>query len=302
MNRKLIVGGLVALLCWAEAVSAQDPSTDTTSGRAPKITYTLTIVNYPHDAYTQLLGINNAGEIAGYHGNGLNQGFTLKLPNTFTLEELPGAVQTQVTAVNDLGQTAGFYTDQAGVQHGFLKLGANFKTVDYPGSVGNNQLVALNSASQAVGFYSQASGPNIYYLYERGKFLLLRLPDQIKSSATITGINNAGQLSGYYLDKASYFHAFLLSEGQLKALNFPGAGGTVAYGLNNIGQVVGYYFSFLVGHGFVWSESTGFQTIDVPAGQGTTMVNGINDKGVIVGSAGPCFYEPLTCDGFVGTP
>jgi len=299
MNRKLIAGGLVALLCLAEALLAQDTPMDTTSDSASTIAYTFKIVNYPHDSYTQFLGINNVGEIVGYHG--LNNGFTLKLPNSFTLEDFPGAVQTQVTAVNDLGQTAGFYTDRAGVQHGFLKLGANFKAVDYPGSIGNNQLVALNSASQAIGFYSEASGPSIYYLYERGKFSLIRLPNEIKSSATITGINNAGQVSGYYSDNASSYHGFLLNEGQLKTLTFPGAGDTFAYGLNNIGQVVGYYDGYLVGHGFVWSEKTGFQTIDVPAGQGVTMVNGINDKGVIVGGAGTCFYEPFSCNGFVGT-
>ena len=100
-------------------------------------------------------------------------------------------MQTQVTGVNDLGQTSGFYTDTAGVQHGFLKLGANFKTVDYPGSVWT-QLLALNSAGQAIGVSLEASGQTNYYFYERGKFLLIRLPDEIKFTATITGINNAG--------------------------------------------------------------------------------------------------------------
>ena len=70
MNRKLMAAGLVALLCLAEALLAQDTPMDTTSGSASKITYTLKTVNYPHDPYTQLLGINNAGEIVGYHGAG----------------------------------------------------------------------------------------------------------------------------------------------------------------------------------------------------------------------------------------
>ena len=138
MNRKVIVGGVLALLCLAEVLLlAQDSPMDTTSGSASKITYTFKSADYPHDPYTQLLGINNAGEIVGYHGQP-NKGFTLKLPNTFTLEDFPGAVQTQVTGVNDLGQTLGFYTDTAGVEHGFLKLGANFKTVDFQAASGTS--------------------------------------------------------------------------------------------------------------------------------------------------------------------
>ena len=300
MNRKLVVGGFVALLCLAEALLAQDTPMDTTSGSASKITYTFKTANYPHDPYTQLLGINNAGEIVGYHGQP-NKGFTLKLPNTFTLEDFPGAVQTQVTGVNDLGQTSGFYTDTAGVQHGFLKLGANFKTVDYPGSVGN-LLLGLNSAGQAIGIYSDASGQTNYYLYEGGKFLLIRLPDQIKSSATITGINNAGDISGFYevyQDNAYKTQGFLLTQGHLKTLTVPGAVATWAYGLNNVGQVVGYSsLGPYQASGFVWSESTGFQTVDDPIGNGITVINGINDKGVIIGSFGRCF----TCNAFIGTP
>jgi uncharacterized membrane protein len=307
MNRKVIAGGLVALLCLAEGLLAQDTPMDTTSGSASKITYTLKTVNYPNDAFTQLLGINNAGEIVGYHGNGRgghpNRGFTLKLPNPFNLEDFPGAVQTQVTGVNDLGQTSGFYTDRDGVQHGFLKLGTNFKTVDYPGSVWN-RLLALNSASQAIGLYFEASGHMGYYFYEESNFSLLTLPDEIKSSAQITGINNAGAISGYYQDTAGKMHGFLLTRSHLITLTVPGALGTFAYGLNNVGQVVGYYTDGIYqASGFVWSEGTGFQTVDDPiGGNAITVINSINDKGVIVGGTGFCLPGAASCDGFVGTP
>ncbi|MBV9279297.1 MAG: hypothetical protein JOZ41_04380, partial [Chloroflexi bacterium] len=32
---------------------------------------------YPHDTFTQLLSVNNAGRIAGYHGEKVNKGITL---------------------------------------------------------------------------------------------------------------------------------------------------------------------------------------------------------------------------------
>jgi hypothetical protein len=52
-------------------------------------------------------------------------------------------------------------------------------------------------------------------------------------------------------------------------------------------------------HGFVYGEKAGtFQTVDDPNGVGTTIVNGINDKGVLVGFFGTA---PIN-SGFVATP
>ena len=35
--------------------------------QAPATKYSFENIKYPHDKFTQLLGINNAGKIAGYH-------------------------------------------------------------------------------------------------------------------------------------------------------------------------------------------------------------------------------------------
>ena len=45
--------------------------------------------NEPTVGFTQLLGINNSGVIAGYHNFNQNQGFTLVLPNAVHHRELP---------------------------------------------------------------------------------------------------------------------------------------------------------------------------------------------------------------------
>ena len=69
----------------------------------------------PGDTFTQLLGINDADVIAGYHGmQAINQGFTLTLPNVFTPQNFPDSVQTQVTGINNFGNTSGFYIDSGG--------------------------------------------------------------------------------------------------------------------------------------------------------------------------------------------
>lgn len=41
--------------------------------------------------FIQLLGISNAGAIAGLHGATSAQGFTLTLPNSYTSRNFPGS-------------------------------------------------------------------------------------------------------------------------------------------------------------------------------------------------------------------
>src|SRR6202162_2856662 len=121
--------------------------------------YSFQTVNFPGDTFTQLLGINNSGTIAGYHGSGAaghpNKGFVLTLPNHFTSENFPGSVQTQVIGINDSGNTDGFYIDSKGTNHGFLTQGATFETRDYPGTT-FNQLLGLNNLLQFSGFYADS--------------------------------------------------------------------------------------------------------------------------------------------------
>jgi probable HAF family extracellular repeat protein len=308
--------GLAVLLCLPISVLAQDTAADV----APDATtYKFTTVNYPGDVFTQLLGINNTPEIAGYHGSGLtghlNRGFTLILPDIFTAENFPGAVQTQVIGINNpippghTSNTAGFYIDVAGANHGFLKLGTSYVTVDFPDTTSVpafNQLLGLNSAGQSAGFYNDATGNSHGYIYARfgGVFLVFTIPGA--TTATATDINNAGQVSGFYTDTAGDTHGFLLNQGHFTKLDFPGATATQAFGLNNVGEVVGFYTDTAgLTHGFVWTSS-GFQgPVDDPSGKGATMINGINDKGWVVGFYGVCVSSPTTattCNGFVATP
>jgi probable HAF family extracellular repeat protein len=90
-----------------------------------------------------------------------------------------------------------------------------------------------------------------------------------------------------------------LNFGLLVTLDAPGSTFTQALGLNNQGQVVGDYMDQAgLTHGFVWTSAAGFTTIDDPNGVGTTVVNGINDNGVLVGFYGTA---PIN-SGFVGLP
>jgi probable HAF family extracellular repeat protein len=83
-------------------------------------------------------------------------------------------------------------------------------------------------------------------------------------------------------------------------LDYPNSTFTQALGLNNRGQVVGTYMDAQnLTHGFVYTVSSGqFTSEDDPNGVGTTIVNGINDNGVLVGFYGAA---PIN-SGFVAMP
>ena len=95
-------------------------------------------------------------------------------------------------------------------------------------------------------------------------------------------------------------HGWLKVQGHFTVLDYPGSTGTQALGLNNKGLVVGSWTDTSGNsHGFVYTVASGtFTSVDDPDGIGTTLVNGINDKGMLVGFYG---NAPLN-SGFVAAP
>jgi hypothetical protein len=295
MKRFHLLIALALLLC--ASMWAQDQILNPT-------VYSFQEVVYPGDTFTQLLGINNASLIAGYHNVTANSGFTLVLPNHFTTENYPGSAQTQVIGVSNNGKTVGFYIDQAGNTHGFTRsLAGLYSSVNFPHSV-FNQLLGQNDMSQAAGYYSMSvnnTTPDFPYIYDEngGVFQVLTIPGAV-GGAQATGINNSQQVCGFYIDVHGVNHGFYLNFGTFTKLDFPGSIFTQALGLNNKNEVVGaYQDSSGATHGFVYNTVTKtWQSIDDPNGVGTTLVNGTNDKHQLVGFWGT---SPLNT-GFVATP
>ena len=282
-----------------------------------------TLNNNRDVTFNQLLGVNNEGVIAGYFGSGAqghpNQGY-LRLPNgSYVNENFPGSVQTQVTGLNDRGVTVGFWSsmnnaNQVNDNQGFYAAGGRFHTVDFP--TGDNaspivdQLLGVNDHDVAVGFYTNGQGSNRGYTYDirTHQFSRVLVPGapagQAGPSLTAAGINNRGDVAGFYAASSSQTDAFLrLSYGRFLTLAVPGASMTQALGVNDSDEVVGVY---TVGsgdnaqmHGFTWRPGYGFQTVDDPHGMGATTINGVNDAGVLVG-----FYTDAAgnTDGMIAQP
>ncbi len=276
------------------------------------------LVNNNDVTFNQLLGINNNGLISGYFGSGAaghpNKGYLLPMPYTsqgsYIDENFPHSAQTQVTGLNDNGITVGFWVDGNGNNNGFYAIHRHrFTTANAPGSGKAkprlDQLLGVNDAGIAVGFYNDASGNAHGYTYNvaRGRFGSVKIPGA--TSLTATAINNLNDIAGFATINGNTDAFLRQSTGNLITLAVPGASMTQAFGVNDGDEVVGTYTmgsgQTATTFGFVWSPGFGFETVNDPNGVGATTVNGVNDRGQLVG-----FYTDANdnnnVDGMLATP
>jgi hypothetical protein len=320
----VVVGGIAA----AGGTLARPASAAPAVPAASTPAYAFTTLDNANDlTFNQLLGINNHGTIAGYFGIGSpghpNKGYQLFPPygqGQYVNENFPHSVQTQVTGINDNGDTVGFFSTQDTINgqnnnFGWYKLrGKKFHEVNFP--TGDNasppvdQLLGVNNHDVAAGFWTDAQGADHGYTYniKTRKFSSVTDPNEPGASLTAAAINNKGDIAGFYTNPATGAgDGFLLSHGKFTDLAVPGAVMTQALGVNDHGEVVGDYQTGTQEgarmHGFTWTPGGGFVLIDdpdaAPAPLGATVINGVNDKGDLVG-----FYLDANqnFDGFLATP
>ncbi|HUB40020.1 MAG TPA: hypothetical protein VMA72_14310 [Streptosporangiaceae bacterium] len=327
-TRKAVAAAAVsagAIAAAATVALAMPAGASTTSAASHGYTFK-TVINHRDVTFNQLLGINQAGLIAGYFGSGAtghpNKGYTVKAPyhqGNFKNENFPHSAQTQVTGLNDIGYTVGFWVNKAGANFGFYKHNGQFHKVDFPGvpnsSPQMDQLLGVNDNRIAVGFYANAASPaandrGFEYNIKTHKFSRIIQPGvghlNLKTpSLTAAAINNHNTVAGFYTTKSGVTDGFIKrASGQFVKLAYPGASMTQAFGINDSGLVVGAYTtgsgSSAQTWGFTW-KSGHFHKVNDPHGIGSTIINGVNDRGDLVG-----FYMDAAnnnnTDGFVAKP
>jgi hypothetical protein len=271
--------------------------------------------------FNQALGINTAGTIAGYAGDGVvvpNKGYTVVAPfapANFTSENFPNSVQTQVVGINSNASptTVGFWINGAGTNLGFVDQNGVFTSVMNPntGTGTVNQLLGVNNNNIAVGFFTDGTGATHGYTYNIGTMAFsvnIDDPNGI-GTTTATAINNSGEIAGFYVDGAGNTHGFLDINGSFMTIDDPNGNGTntMLLGLNNNNQAVGSFVDAAgETQGLLFNTLTDtFQTISDPNASANpafnvtgTTINGINDQSDLVG-----FYSNGTqVIGLLATP
>jgi hypothetical protein len=305
----VLAAGAVAL-AGAASASTLSPSSSTS--------YSFETLNNQNDpTFNQLLGINDEGVIAGYFGSGAaghpNKGYVLLPPygqGNYINQNFKNSVQTQVTGLNNRGVTVGFWSNtNMGVgmdaNFGWVRVNGHFRQADFPtndpASPVTDQLLGVNDFDIAVGFWVDGQGNNHGYEYNINTNHYSSVVDPQNKTAALqaTAINDRFDIAGNIGSDG-----FLLTRGgKFITLSAPGASSTMALGVNNFDEVVGTYTvgsgTSAVMHGYTWTPQHGFTTVDDPHGIGTTIINGINDRGDLVG-----FYTDSVgnTDGMLAVP
>ena len=216
-----------------------------------------TTVDFPAAAHNYAFGINDAGSIVGSLSYVLPQGpysATLRENGVWSAYDFP-AHETDGRDINVHGHIVGIYNDGVGTpDHGFLKVGSNYTSIDYPGAP-------------------------ITYVF---------------------GLNNAGTVTGTFMDNQGFVRGFIYSGGNYTQLTYPNAADTIVTDINNNNMIVGWKVEGGKTIGFTFKSSK-YRPVIVPfAGTTSTRARGLNDAGAIVGTyTGP---DCLTGCSFLATP
>jgi len=176
-----------------------------------------------------------------------------------------------------------------------------FTSIDFPGGTLTTAR-GINNHSEIVGAY-RIVPPRHALLIKDGQYIPLA-PNTVLGTNFSEAFksNDRGDVVGHYIGDDGFSHGFLLSEGVVTTLDFPGASDTLALGINESGTVVGYWDlldangNLVAAHGFKWKDGV-FTEADFP-GSADTFVFGINARGDLVGVWDAGLTSPIS-HGFV---
>jgi hypothetical protein len=178
-------------------------------------------------------------------------------------------------------------------------VGDDYIQFDVPGWESDAR--AINLAGTIVGAYN-AGGVTPTHGYLRtnaGVFTGFDHPGAVYTLAW--GLNDAGTVSGSFIDAAGAYRGFVYRQGSFSTLRYPAAFLTHAAGINNRDEVVGTQIQQVgAQHGFVLSGGSLRSFVVDFAGTTATTPLAINDAGQVVGT-----YEGPGCPagcGFVARP
>jgi uncharacterized membrane protein len=145
-----------------------------------------------------------------------------------------------------------YFRVPAGLRHGFLLSGGEYSTIAVPHAPSQTWAFGINNTGRIVGTYVVGAGLDARFhgfLLSDGEYSVIDPPDS--TGTALYGINDAGQMIGFYRDANQASHGLVLSDGEYSTLDVPGSTLTAAYGINNAGQIVGTYRDAAGYHGFI---------------------------------------------------
>jgi hypothetical protein len=168
----------------------------------------------------QLLGVNDSDIAVGFYtdANGINHGYEYNIyRNTYSSVVDPNAPSASLTAaaINDRGDVAGVYTNPGtGATDGFLLRHGHLTDLVAPGA-SSTMALGVNNFDEVVGVFTPASNANAlegFTWTPRHGFTIVNDPNGVNNgnlTTTINGVNDFGQVVGFYVDASGNTDGFL---------------------------------------------------------------------------------------------
>jgi hypothetical protein len=230
--------------------------------------------------------INGHGWIGGtvVYSTGASHGFLRQQSGSFIAVDAPGAAQTWVSAINASNEsvgyyfgatcTCGFFRDAAGTYTEFSYTGADTTS---PSGVNSNGLVS--------GYEHDGTGYHGFLWSASRGFTVFDVPGSVPGSTLVFAINDAGAVTGTYVDSSYYSHVYIRSANGHFTTFEPVYGGTHsnAAAINTSGEITGWGDDGMGDtYGFIANAHRADEVFAVAGSPGTDGT-AINDSGVVVG-------------------
>ena len=245
---------------------------------------------------SEALGINDNGLITGAYVNPDTGGWTsfvLDRGDLTTGIEIHGAADTVLGPANIWGVESGNFGNETNQRPVFrdIRSGTYAPLPEIPGLPYNNDN-GINDFGHAVGvayasgdINSGGNGIGSNWFWNGRDYSFFTVPGSEVNGASVGGLNDWDQISGYYVDGAGTPHGFIKNGKSYTTLDVPGANFTLAFAINNRGEVPGLYQDASGYHGFLWSHGKYFTVdTDIAGADGVEWI-GINDNGDLAGFA-----------------
>jgi uncharacterized membrane protein len=187
---------------------------------------TLLYAPFPNVCGTFANAVNDAGTVVGDYQTNTDcnadagwteAGFIWSNGTLSPLAGPPGFQDSIPFGINSAGDVVGGGLNAgATADVGWLLQGGVYTQVMVPGSV-YSLVYGINDSGAMVGAYCSTpadaclsdSPPEQAFLYQNGTYTTISVPGAIATFPY--GINNQGEISGYYQDGNGYFHSFLIA-------------------------------------------------------------------------------------------